>query len=74
MLGSPGTCRQCFCTRRLPSQLLLPAVTTGPLALFPGGEAFLGTRHVPACPRAPGCTSAKETEASEPPPAEREQG
>ena len=43
MLGSPGTCRQCFCTRRLPSQLLLPAVTTGPLVLFPGGEAFLGT-------------------------------
>lgn len=46
--------------------LLLPAITSGPLALFPGGEASLGTEPIPACLWASGCTFAQEPEASEP--------
>ena len=44
----------------------LPAVTSGPLALLPGGQASLGTKPIPACLWAPGCTFAQEPEASEP--------
>lgn len=61
---------QCLWAWRLLCQLGLCTSASchgGPPGVSPGGVAFLGTELVLACLRLPRCTSARETEASEPP-------